>query len=69
MNNGFGVGTLRKNIRPGICVKIVLKADQKSGRLTEGVVRDILTNSAYHSRGIKVSLTDGKVGRVQQILD
>lgn len=38
MNNGFGVGTLRKNIRPGICVKIVLKADQKSGRLTEGVV-------------------------------
>lgn len=36
MNNGFGVGTLRKNIRPGICVKIVLKADQKSGRLTEG---------------------------------
>ena len=41
MNNGFGVGTLRKNIRPGICVKIVLKADQKSGRLTEGVVRDI----------------------------
>ena len=54
MNNGFGVGTLRKNIRPGIC---------------EGVVRDILTNSAYHSRGIKVRLTDGKVGRVQQILD
>ena len=69
MNNGFGVGTLRKNIRPCICVKIVLKADQKSGRLTEGVVRDILTNSAYHSRGIKVRLTDGKVGRVQQILD
>jgi uncharacterized repeat protein (TIGR03833 family) len=50
-------------------VAIVLKKDQRTGTLTEGVVRDILTKSPYHSRGIKVRLADGQIGRVQQILD
>lgn len=47
---------------------VVLKKDQPTGRLTEGYVKDILTNSSYHPRGIKVRLTDGQVGRVQKIL-
>jgi uncharacterized repeat protein (TIGR03833 family) len=50
-------------------VSIVLKQDQKTGRLTRGVVRDILTKSATHPHGIKVRLTDGQVGRVQKIED
>jgi len=62
-------GTRRENIKPGCCVKIVLKADQRSGKLTEGVVRDLLTNSAFHPHGIKVRLTNGQVGRVQEIID
>lgn len=66
---GISDGMLRKNIYPGLRVRIVLKADQRSGKLTEGVVRDILTNAEYHSRGIKVRLADGKIGRVQQIID
>jgi uncharacterized repeat protein (TIGR03833 family) len=57
----------RSQIKPGIRVKIVLKQHQRSGVLTEGVVKDILTNSSVHPHGIKVRLADGKVGRVQQI--
>ncbi len=59
---------IRENIKPGIRVKIVLKKDQKTGILTEGIVKDILTNSNIHPRGIKVRLEDGSVGRVQEIL-
>ncbi len=60
-------GTKRANIHSGLGVKIVLKQDQRSGKLTEGVVRDILTNSPTHPHGIKVRLTDGSVGRVKEI--
>lgn len=60
-------GTIRQNITPGITVDIVLKADQRSGKLTHGVVKDILTNSANHPHGIKVRLQDGQVGRVKTI--
>lgn len=58
----------RADIKPGLKVKIVLKKDQKTGTLTLGVVKDILTNSAIHPRGIKVRLEDGQIGRVQEIL-
>lgn len=61
-------GTERKNIRAGVGVKIVQKPHQRTGQLTEGVVKDILTSSAVHHRGIKVRLTDGTVGRVQEVL-
>jgi uncharacterized repeat protein (TIGR03833 family) len=61
-------GTSRANIRSGISVKIVLKQDQRSGKLTEGIVRDILTSSPTHPHGIKVRLMDGNVGRVKEIL-
>jgi len=57
----------RTQIKQGIRVKIVLKQDQQSGKLTEGTVKDILTSSPTHSHGIKVRLIDGKVGRVQSI--
>jgi uncharacterized repeat protein (TIGR03833 family) len=60
-------GRDRRNIRPGLTVDIVLKKDQGSGRLTRGVVRDILTKSANHPHGIKVRLIDGQVGRVEKI--
>jgi uncharacterized repeat protein (TIGR03833 family) len=60
-------GQNRKDISPGIEVEIVLKADQRSGKLTSGVVKDILTNSSTHPHGIKVRLTDGQVGRVKAI--
>ncbi|MBL8182389.1 MAG: YwbE family protein [Blastocatellia bacterium] len=60
---------LRKNIKPGTKVSIVLKQDQRNGKLTDGVVKDLLTNSPNHPHGIKVRLTDGQVGRVQKILD
>lgn len=60
---------LRENIHPGIRVAIVLKQDQRTGNLTEGVVSRILTKSSSHPHGIKVQLTDGQVGRVQKILD
>lgn len=59
---------IRSNIKPGIRVKIVLKKDQPTGVLTKGIVKDILTNSAVHPRGIKVRLEDGQVGRVQKII-
>ncbi len=61
-------GNTRANIKPGLRVKIVLKKDQASGRLTEGVVKDILTSSRTHPHGIKVRLTNGQVGRVKEIL-
>jgi uncharacterized repeat protein (TIGR03833 family) len=58
----------RSQIKPGIRVKIVLKQHQRSGQLAEGIVKDILTNSATHPHGIKVRLSDGQVGRVQAII-
>jgi len=61
--------TKRADIRPGLTVAIVLKKDQRTGTLTQGVVKDLLTKAPVHSRGIKVRLTDGQVGRVHQILD
>lgn len=60
-------GKNRNNIKPGIEVAIVLKEDQRTGRLTEGIVQNILTNSQFHPHGIKVRLTSGEVGRVQEI--
>ncbi|MCV6608262.1 MAG: YwbE family protein [Campylobacterales bacterium] len=60
-------GKKRADIRAGLKVKIVLKQDQRSGNLTEGVVKDILTNSPTHPHGIKVRLTDGNVGRVKEV--
>lgn len=59
----------RKNIHAGLKVAIVLKQDQRTGKLIVGVVKDLLTNSAFHPHGIKVRLTDGQVGRVQEILE
>ena len=61
-------GRNRADIRPGMQVDIVLKKDQRSGKLTRGVVRDILTKSGRHPHGIKVRLHDGQVGRVKAIL-
>ena len=61
-------GTRRSDIRPGLRVSIVLKKDQRTGKLTEGIVRDILTNSSAHPHGIKVRLESGEVGRVKGIL-
>jgi len=58
-------GETRKEIAPGMTVGIVLKKDQRSGALTRGVVKDLLTSAPYHSRGIKVRLEDGQVGRVK----
>lgn len=60
-------GTKRANIKQGLSVAIVLKQDQESGRLTDGVVRDILTKSPSHPHGIKVRLFSGEVGRVKEI--
>ena len=59
----------RKNIRAGIKVAVVLKQDQRTGKRTVGIVKDLLTNSNFHPHGIKVRLTDGQVGRVQEILE
>lgn len=61
-------GRNRKDIRPGIEVYIVLKKDQPTGKLTKGVVQNILTKSPYHPHGIKVRLQDGQVGRVQKFV-
>jgi len=60
-------GTERKNIKPGSKVKIVQKQHQRSGQLTDGVVKDVLSPGALHPRGIKVRLADGIVGRVQSV--
>ena len=62
-------GCIRANLKKGMAVKIVLKKDQKSGLLTEGVIRDILTSAPLHTRGIKVRLESGAVGRVREILE
>ena len=61
-------GTKRKNIQPGLRVFIVLKKDQRSGKLTEGIVKDILTKSPNHHHGIKVRLESGGIGRVKEII-
>lgn len=64
----MSMGKNRNDIKPGLKVKIVLKKDQRSGALTEGLVKDILTNAPNHPHGIKVRLMDGQVGRVQEII-
>jgi len=61
-------GKNRINIKAGIKVNIVLKQDQRTGKLTQGIVKNILTNSPSHPHGIKVRLTSGDIGRVQEIL-
>ena len=61
-------GKERDKVRPGMRVAIVLKQDQRTGRRTVGTVKDLLTSSKFHPHGIKVRLTDGQVGRVQEIL-
>jgi len=58
-----------KEITPGLKVNIVLKQDQRTGKTTQGVVKDILTKSAYHPHGIKVRIQTGEVGRVKEIID
>jgi uncharacterized repeat protein (TIGR03833 family) len=60
-------GIERVNIKPGLRVLVVLKSDQRSGKLTEGIVKDILTRSAVHPHGIKVRLDNGLVGRIKEI--
>jgi len=61
-------GQTRINLKPGMTVFIVLKQDQRTGKLTKGIVKDILTKSPNHPHGIKVRLQDGQVGRVKEIL-
>lgn len=62
-------GQNRSDIYPGLEVDIILKKDQRSGKRTRGFVKDLLTSSAHHSRGIKVRLEDGQVGRVVEIIE
>lgn len=62
-------GKIRSDIRPGLRVSIVLKKDQKTGKRSEGIVKNILTNSPSHPHGIKVRLVDDEVGRVKEIYD
>ena len=62
-------GQNRADVKIGAKVRIVLKADQRTGKLTEGTVEKLLTNSSYHPHGIKVMLTDGSVGRVQEFIE
>ena len=61
-------GTSRANLKPGLTVRIVLKQDQRTGKLTQGVIKDILTKSPHHPHGIKVRLENGQVGRVKEII-
>jgi uncharacterized repeat protein (TIGR03833 family) len=61
-------GIVREEIKPGTRVKVVQKQDQRSGKLTEGIVKDVLTKSATHSHGIKVRLESGIVGRVKKLI-
>ena len=61
-------GRERKDVRPGLRVDIVLKQDQRTGRLTRGVVKEVLTKSSYHPHGIKVRLETGEVGRVKEVV-
>ena len=60
-------GNKRSDIKPGIRVSVIQKQDQRTGKATEGIVKDILTKSAVHPHGIKVRLEDGVVGRVKEI--
>lgn len=62
-------GNIRKNVKAGQKVDIILKQDQRTGKLTQGIVKDILTNSANHPHGIKVRLESGLVGRISSILE
>lgn len=62
-------GKNRKDIRPGLLVDIILKKDQRTGKRTRGVVKDLLTGSSFHPHGIKVRLEDGQVGRVQAVIE
>ena len=62
-------GQNRSDIYPGLEVDIILKKDQRSGKRTRGIVKDLLTSSSFHSRGIKVRLEDGQVGRVVEIVE
>lgn len=62
-------GQNRNDIYPGLEVDIILKKDQRSGKRTRGIVKDLLTSSSFHSRGIKVRLEDGQVGRVAEIIE
>ncbi len=61
-------GQNRKDVKSGLIVYIVLKKDQRSGKRTKGIVKDVLTRSSFHPHGIKVRLEDGRVGRVQEII-
>ena len=62
-------GQTRSNLKPGMIVLIVLKQDQRTGKLTRGIIKDILTKSPNHPHGIKVRLQDGQVGRVKEIIN
>lgn len=62
-------GQNRKDIYPGLLVDIILKKDQRSGHRTRGIVKNLLTSAPFHSRGIKVRLEDGQVGRVVEIIE
>ncbi len=62
-------GQNRSDIYPGLEVDIILKKDQRNGKRTRGFVKDLLTSSTFHSRGIKVRLEDGQVGRVAEIIE
>ena len=62
-------GSERKNVRPGFAVDIVMKKDQRTVRLTRGVVKDVLTKSPFHPHGIKVRLETGEVGRVKEVFN
>jgi uncharacterized repeat protein (TIGR03833 family) len=62
-------GQNRSDIYPGLEVDVILKKDQRSGKKTRGIVKDLLTSSSFHSRGIKVRLEDGQVGRVAEIVE
>jgi uncharacterized repeat protein (TIGR03833 family) len=60
-------GRQRSDVQPGMRVEIILKKDQRTGKRTTGVIKDILTSAAYHPRGIKVRMDDGQIGRVQGV--
>ena len=67
-NIEFAEGTRRADIKPGIDVMVELTEDKRTGRLTEGKVKEVITSSPNHPHGIKVMLEDGKVGRVQSLM-
>ena len=65
--SSMNISSIRANIKEGMNVGIVLKKDQRSGKITKGIVKRILTNSSNHQHGIKVQLTNGQIGRVKEI--